>query len=351
MRQCESIANNFTPDMGLYFVLVGDEEMLLIGREADVRERLQYGTGNILAEHHQTTGKWLNDLYELRDANWLTSIDSLYHAALDVYRCRKNQKTSIDESIAAAEEQRVWQEFLKDKIASGHPVNQYIALRIWNGYKNVRDASTRKCLDDFRMKARNLVRPLCGINEIEMERGLHISEKTALWDWGTPILEEDRVNHIVTSDNGTEYVCATWSLMPIRSYYLAKFAKQHRCLVKCKLCGKGFFSPNLTFDLCSDACRTIARTASISNRVGSLAHQVDMLSRREYQHWMNRINMASKSGRWSESDLARLKLEMKQFQQRKNPKNEECRKGCISFNELTDWYMREREYLRELMSQ
>lgn len=116
--------------MGLFFVLVGDEEMILIGREADVRERLQYGTGNILAEHHQIAGKWLNDLYELRDANWLASIDSLYHAALDLYRCRKNQKTSIDESIAAAEEQRVWQEFLKDKIASGHPVNQYMALRI-----------------------------------------------------------------------------------------------------------------------------------------------------------------------------------------------------------------------------
>lgn len=348
MDQFQYLTDRFLTDMGLFFLIKENEEILVIAKEEDIRAWLLGDYSNILAEQHQETGTWLNDLYALSDSGWVSAVQGLYNVAYALdHSCKKRDAAALR---IINDEEETHRAFLAGKIESGHLLNQYVALRILKSYTDVRQSRSKNRLSRFLRNAQNMVRPLCEIKENQADCNFKITENCDAWNWGLPMTKEDLSSRVVASGD-YELIGATWSLMPIRSYYLKRFAAQHKCSIKCKLCGKRFFAPSLMIELCSAECREISRKASVDKRKGTLAYQVDILSRREYQHWLNRINLASKSGRWSESDITRLKLEMKQFQQRKNPKNEECRKGQISFDELTDWYMREREHLRKLMSQ
>ena len=323
MHQREYMEYGFTSDMGLFFALEDNEEYILIGNEREVRAKLRGEKGNVLYEYKQAIGKWLIDLRKNRDTGWINAIDDLYHAAYHMNHGKRDIKEYFGASKVASEERRVGQDFLERKMATGNPINQYIALRIWDEYKHAREDKKGSLLADFRIRAKNLVRPLYALEGKEAEENFRINKQSQIWSWGNPILEHDNIQYAVTTDEGQEYVCATWSLLPVRAYYLTKFEEYKKCVIKCRMCGQEFVAPSLRFQLCGDKCKERARNLSKSKKDDeSISARVNKLSRREYQHWANHIKMAEHSMDWSAQDIEMLKDEMKLFHQRKKKPNE-----------------------------
>lgn len=352
MKQRNYMEYGFAPDMGMFFAVKDDLEYIYIGNEQEVRAKLRGEKGNILYEYKQAIGSWLIDLRKIRDSEWINAIDDLYNAAHYMNHGKRDIKEYFGNSKVASEERRVGQDFLEGKMATGNPINQYIALRIWNEYKDVREDKKGLELAEFRIKAMNLVRPLCALEDKKVEENFRINKQSQIWNWGGALLDHDNTQYVATTEDGKEYTCAMWSLYPVRSYYLNKLEEQKKCVIKCKGCGQTFIAPSLRFQLCSDVCRDRAINSNRAQRDdSSLSAKIDKLSRREYQHWANHIKMAEHSTDWSAQDIEMLKKEMKLFQARKNNKNASCRRGKLRYNDLMNWYMQERNHLDELMYQ
>lgn len=347
MQNAEYLLNNFTVDMGLFFALRGNEEILIIGTEDAARMRLEDKTANILVEQCQESGQWLHDLYDLQDSGWVTTIEGLCSTVH--FLSGAEQMADAESLKKIAEEENGYRAFLAGKMANGHVINRYVAAKVWTGYVAAKNAKKNEDRDAFCLNAKKLILPLY-VFEGQQERcNYRITNENGAWNWEVPAIGAE-MDAMTASVNGFELVGTAWSLLPARDYYVGKFAAQRKCSLKCKVCGKRFFAQNLMVELCSNECREIARRASVANRVGTLAYQIDMLSRREYQHWLNRSNSVIKAGSWNESAVLLFKQEMKQFQKRKNKKNEDCRQGRISYDELMEWYSKERAYLQAWMA-
>lgn len=337
----------------LAMVLSKGYERILIGSDYDIDRVLSrkengnifydetrpFGTFLIKFDDDRLTGKWRNAMLCLKEAQRITfpqELASIFES--------KSPVVQLEEKAQA---------ILQEKFDTGDPICQYVAIRIWYGYWNIRECRDQYKKDAYFTRIENLVRPFYR-EEIMLREDRRILPDDPIFRW--PAVKESCDNRLMICNQrlkGTDnYIVADDSLIPLKLYYTDSLIKWNLCFIQCKICGKFFLGKSLHCKYCCDSCRMAAEIINREKRMGKEENRIiEKLCRNEYAYWDNRIRKAKKSTVWTEDELYDLDSAFIKFKDQKVMMRKKYKAEEITFQELYSWFLDQRDIIDAIMKQ
>lgn len=335
----------------LAMVLSKGYERILIGSGQDIKQKLsrekeinllydetrQLGTLLIKFDDDCAEGKWRNALLLLKEAQEVTFPEKLRHLADQESRMIMLEKEA--------------QMILREKYDTGDPICKYVAVRIWYGYWGIREKGNKDRIKSYFSCMENLIRPFYR-KELLLKEDRRVLAEDPIFRW--PAMIEDCDERMIIYNQrlkGTDsYIVADDSLIPLKQYYTDCLAKWRICLIQCKICGRFFIAGTLRNSYCSTTCRRIAEIKNKEKRMADESNRaVEKLCRNEYAYWDNRLRKAKKATSWTEEELYDLESAFIRFKELKVVMRKQYKKGKITFQELSLWFLYQRDIIDDIM--
>lgn len=325
----------------LAMVLTENEERLLIGTEDNIRRRLEgENDAELIYDEVRPIGTLLFTMEEDENGDWSTAISKLYEAQ-EIIHSIKAPRIFSDKNAPAIE--REAQDFLSEKFDTGDPICQYVALRIWYGYWEYREKRFPKDCMLYLNSMQNLIRPFLHYPNY-VEEQIRVLPSNSVFRHTQELKFYDRERSIYRIKNvpNLECIIVSQSLIPLEKWYLFKFEKWKKYVIRCKRCNRLFLADNLKHKLCSDNCRHQSRISNLALRKENEdISKVDKICLNAGAHWYNRLAKIKASGEWSEYDIQEYEEAKNNFLAKRRKKRREYKMGKISFYELRDWLLKQ----------
>lgn len=294
-------------------------------------------------------------------------IQPLGSLALSLTLCRSQEndwrevfkKTDIAQEILSKtfhfkspiEQEQQAEQILQKKYATGNPLYQYAAERIWHEYwalRGKRDSKGYKNLSEFAM---NLVKPFeAPLYKAEPKERIVIDHKLIRQLNTTPSDGNVQNRSILIDGLQTEYILADNSFVPLLQYY-QNYLDQHRAVcVSCLNCRKLFASGTKKEKYCGDRCKLSAKlTAKAKRENDKTAWDVEKLCRNADAKWNYKSRRIAQSGTWTEDELLQFRLAKDHYQEERKEKRAAYKQGQITRKELEDWLFLQPDHINELI--
>ena len=339
-------------------ILTKDTEKILIGSDIGIESHLRGGEDDeFLMEWERPLGSLLYNLEHDDKAEWNIAVTYLFDAYEKKFRRFSNFSDPCDDFKTCGEYLDEAKKILQKKLEKDDPITKYVALKLWYELQQIFDTRGKQYREFwfenvFRNHAIGLVRPF-GMEKKSFEvEATPVLPDGILFRWPAEFTRSDREMVIVKPSKkiSNEYVCAGWSLLPLKNYYIHKFEIWKKYLLQCKICNKYFIASNLHYEYCSNQCRTTAKEIALTKRkIVPSVHNVDKLCKREYQYWYSRWKTIQDSQIWTEDCKEEFRQRMEKFQEEKVEKRKQHSAGNLSYKDLLNWFAEQRKVVDALM--
>lgn len=287
--------------------------------------------------------------------------------ALSLTLCRSQEndwreifkKTDIAQEILSTtfhlkspiEQERQAEEILRKKYATGNPLYQYAAERIWHEYWAIRGKRDSKGYKNLTVFAMNLVKPLdAPLYKAEPKERIVIDHELIRQLNTTPADGNFQNRSILIDGFQTEYVLADNSFVPLLQYY-QNYLDQHKAVcASCLNCRKLFASDTKKEIYCGDRCKLSARlTAKAKRENDKTAWKVEKLCRNADAKWNYKFKRIDQSGTWTEDELLQFRLAKDHYQDERKEKRAAYKQGKITLKELIDWLFSQPDRIDEVI--
>lgn len=344
----------------LALVVTKDYERILIGTEDGIKKRLDgYLDAEVMYDETRPFGSLLLTMDTDPEGEWGTVIFHLKQAQESIHSSRhqKAQKLLLASlpgqpklEHAPTHEGRA-QNILMKKYSSGDPICQFVAARIWYGYWVYREDKLPDYCDLFLNSMHYLIRPFSYYRGPADER-ITVNADNRIFRHTQEMKSYDKEHIIYTPSDSSIQDCiiVDKSLIPLEKYYLSKFDKWKKYIIRCKVCDHLFMADSLRYELCSDECRNQARLSNLALRKQDEdTSAVDQICINASAHWYNRLDKIRKSNEWSEEDIQKYIIAKEHFLQEKRKKRRAYKTGKLSFAELRDWLLHQEVEAQEVL--
>lgn len=249
------------------------------------------------------------------------------------------------------EQERQAEEILQKKYATGNPLYQYAAERIWHEYWALRGKRDSKGYKNLTVFAMNLVKPFeVPLYEAEPKERIVIDYEL-IRQLNTTPSDGNFQNRSISIDGlQTEYILADNSFVPLLQYYQNYLGQNRAVCVSCRNCGKLFATDTLKRSLCSDDCKQAAKLEAQEKRGNDkIAWNVEKLCRNADAKWNYKFQRIAQSGTWTEEELLQFKLTMEHYQDERKEKRAAYKQGQITLKELDDWLFLQPDRINEIV--
>lgn len=147
-----------------------------------------------------------------------------------------------------------------------------------------------------------------------------------------------------------ECIIVDKSLIPLERYYLTKFDKWKKYIIRCKVCNRLFMANTLRFQLCSAECIEQVRLDNLAKRKENEAvSSVDRICKAARAYWNNRLDRIKVSNEWSCEDVQKYEAAKDNFLDVCREKRKEHKNGNITFDELRNWLLHQEVKAQEVL--
>ena len=323
-------------------------ERILIGKQDAVIGKLKGNIVDVDFDIEQPFGTLLMNSNHEEGGSWSDAVSCLEEAQ-KVF-LSPIAKQLITKSVKPIEKDAL--RIFNSKYETGDPVCQFIAMRIWHAYWEIRGKRNKELSDKFLSWAKNIIRPFempvfveAGNSRIDLENPVFRR---------TPDLEHaDRIRVIYSSVEGyDECLILQDSLVPLERFYMTKMDKWTKYIVRCKVCGKCFAADSLQYELCSEVCKKSAqRSARERRKEDASTMEVEKLLAVAYAHWYNRLRKIKESPEWSSEEELQYQGKMERFREEKRRQRKLYINGDISINELRSWLAQQQEVAEQVLQE
>lgn len=344
----------------LALIVTKDYERILIGTEENIKKRLDgHLDVDVMYDETKPFGSLLLTMDTDPEGEWGTVIFHLKQAQESIHSSRhqKTQKLLFASlpgqpklEFAPTHEARA-QEILIKKYNSADPICQFVATRIWYGYWVYREGKSPDNCELFLNSMHNLIRPFSCYRGSADER-IAVNADNRIFRHTQEMRSYDKEHIIYTPSDSSMQDCiiVDKSLIPLEKYYLSKFDKWKKYIIRCKVCGRLFMADTLKFKLCSDECKKQARLNNLVLRKQDKdTSNVDSICINASAHWYNRLDKIRKSSEWTEEDVQKYVIAKDQFLKEKRKKRRAHKMGKLSFVELRDWLLHQEVAAQEAL--
>ena len=236
---------------------------------------------------------------------------------------------------------------LLEKWNTHDPVCQYVSLRIWQSY--LKKSST------FVSDAKMLISAFCQAPPTQALQTM--GDEIPLHD---PILRlprkldhtEEQIKIWYPSDVPVECAVMENSVIPLKLYYRRKLNEWGIKFCVCLVCGEVFLAKTRKQITCSPQCADIRVKKNKAN-YDSWARQNDfeLLYKRSYQRWYNRIKKARELPDFPPDRLEKLEAAFDQFKQESHHQKILARATEDPIKSFKTWSNEQERTLREIMGE
>lgn len=333
----------------LAMVITKKEERILIGSPYEIKRRLNGLPGaQVFCDVIRSAGSLLMSLDYDPMGEWNSALSYLDSAhELMKKSIPERALTMMNADPGVVEYETKTQMFLQEKYATNDPICQYVAMRIWYRYWDIRE-SDREAFSFYFNRMANLIRPFMREKRLLEETRVLPDSEIFRWPISMKDCDERKCLYNFKLNGVEEYIMIDDSLIPLKTHYVESLKTWKRCILQCRVCGRFFVADSMHYELCSASCRAVAKEESSARRASNkTSRYVESLCRNEYQYWYNRLRKAKTS--WPESQLEVLEAAMGRFQTEKVKKRQDYKRGEISIDELADWFLKQRKNVDEIM--
>lgn len=334
----------------LALVVTKDYERILIGTEENIKKRLDGECSvEIAFDETRPFGSLLLTMDTDPEKEWPTAIHHLKQAqeSLHASRLQKAQKLIRDQLPGQPKSEYVptyesrAQDILIRKYNSGDPICQFVAARMWYGYWVYREEKSPDNCELFLNSMHNLIRPFSYYRGSADEQVL-VQADNPIFRHTKEAKSYDREQIIYTASGSPQQECiiVDRSLIPLEKYYLSKFDKWKKYIIRCKVCNRLFMADSLRYKLCSAECKEQARLDNLAERKkDETTSAVDCICKAASAHWYNRLYRIRESNEWSATAIQEFENHKNYFLKEKTKMRKAHKNGEITFSELRDWLL------------
>ncbi len=325
----------------LAMVVTKNAERVLIGTEVDIKRQLEgKEDANLVYDETRPFGTLLFSLDTDPKGGWATAVYMLMEAQKLMHTPAVSR---IASKSTAPDFEKIALDILSEKCDSEDPICQFVAMRIWYGYWIHRGKKSPYDCAQFLQSMQNLIRPFSSHHNYAEEM-IHVTSNNSIFHHTKELEPCDRqlVLYHIQNEVDQDCVLVDESLIPLEKYYLSKFDKWKKYIVRCKICSRLFMADTLRYELCSDECRNQARLNNLALRKQDEdISEIDRICMNASAHWYNRLTKIKNSVEYSQEDIAQYSSKKEHFLKEKRKKRQAYKKGRISYTQLQNWLLQQ----------
>ena len=307
-------------------------ERIVIGRENEVRHRLENGEGEVYYDETRPLGSLLlnfeSDINGIWNKNGMILKDS-YSKTFDFSR--------FDMTTPAVE-------FLQGKYKSGEPSAMFSAICTWENYLNFYNQRNGATLLTNRLFM--LYKPFIVYGEYKPWQSEAVDALTValqnkesgveLW---YPVTKRPFETMVVTS-----------SFLPIIFYCANKIEEWGYVFQQCKVCSKYFLAKSRHFELCSNKCRKVqAVNAKREFDTRAKGDRLEQLDETAYNYWYNRCRKLKKGKYVNVTNAEKFKISLDEFRKETIQRKKLVKSGEVKLADFANWITQQQDLADKLM--